>query len=118
MVEHRADPAQFGDLARAWGRGHLWISTVDAGIAKSKAAAAKTVATVCVVVEDVSLTLEDERKTPTALFADIKGSTESMRDLDPEEARAIVDSALKLMIDAVHRYDGYVVQSTAAVETI
>ncbi len=35
-----------------------------------------------------------------------------MRDLDPEEARAIVDPALKLMIDAVHRYDGYVVQST------
>ncbi len=35
-----------------------------------------------------------------------------MRDLDPEEARAIIDPALKLMIDAVHRYDGYVVQST------
>ena len=48
----------------------------------------------------------------TALFADIKGSTELMEDLDPEDARAIVDPALKLMIDAVHRYDGYVVQST------
>jgi class 3 adenylate cyclase len=48
----------------------------------------------------------------TALFADIKGSTELMRDLDPEEARAIIDPALNLMIDAVHRYDGYVVQST------
>ena len=35
-----------------------------------------------------------------------------MQDLDPEEARAIIDPALKLMIDAVHRYDGYVVQST------
>ena len=34
------------------------------------------------------------------------------RDLDPEEARAIIDPALKLMIDAAHRYDGYVVQST------
>ena len=55
---------------------------------------------------------EGERKTVTALFADIKGSTELMRDLDPEEARAIIDPALKLMIDAVHRYDGYVVQST------
>jgi class 3 adenylate cyclase len=31
---------------------------------------------------------------------------------NPEEARAIVDPALKLMIDAAHRYDGYVVQST------
>ena len=48
---------------------------------------------------------DGERKTVTALFADIKGSTELMRDLDPEEARAIVDPALKLMIDATHRYD-------------
>jgi class 3 adenylate cyclase len=56
--------------------------------------------------------LEGERKTVTALFADIKGSTELMEDLDPEEARGIIDPALKLMIDAVHRYDGYVVQST------
>jgi class 3 adenylate cyclase len=55
---------------------------------------------------------EGERKTVTALFADIKGSMELMEDLDPEEARAIVDPALKLMIDAVHRYDGYIVQST------
>jgi class 3 adenylate cyclase len=46
------------------------------------------------------------------LFADIKGSTELMADLDPEEARAIIDPALKLMIDAVNRYDGYIVQST------
>ncbi len=56
--------------------------------------------------------IEGERKTVTALFADIKGSTELMADLDPEEARAIVDPALRLMIDAVHRYDGYIVQST------
>jgi class 3 adenylate cyclase/tetratricopeptide (TPR) repeat protein len=56
--------------------------------------------------------LEGERKTVTALFADIKGSTELEQDLDPEEARAIIDPALKLMIEAAHRYDGYVVQST------
>ncbi len=55
---------------------------------------------------------EGERKTVTALFADIKGSMELMEDLDPEEARAIVDPALKLMMDAAHRYDGYIVQST------
>ena len=61
---------------------------------------------------DDAAVLEGERKTVTALFADIKGSTELMEDLDPEEARAIIDPALKLMIDAVHRYDGYVVQST------
>src|SRR5271168_2009371 len=56
--------------------------------------------------------IDGERKTVTALFADIKGSTELMEELDPEEARAIIDPALKLMIDAVRRYDGYVVQST------
>jgi class 3 adenylate cyclase/tetratricopeptide (TPR) repeat protein len=60
----------------------------------------------------VSENLDGERKTVTALFADIKGSTELMADLDPEEARAIIDPALKLMIEAVRRYDGYVVQST------
>jgi class 3 adenylate cyclase/tetratricopeptide (TPR) repeat protein len=56
--------------------------------------------------------IDGERKTVTALFADIKGSMELMEDLDPEEARAIVDPALKLMMDAVHRYGGFVVQST------
>ncbi len=61
---------------------------------------------------DNTAALDGERKIVTALFADIKGSTELMRHLDPEEARAIIDPALKLMIDAVHRYDGYVVQST------
>ncbi|HYR79128.1 MAG TPA: adenylate/guanylate cyclase domain-containing protein, partial [Candidatus Dormibacteraeota bacterium] len=48
----------------------------------------------------------------TALFADIKGSMELMADLDPEEARALIDPALRLMIDAARRYDGYIVQST------
>ncbi|HUA33466.1 MAG TPA: adenylate/guanylate cyclase domain-containing protein [Candidatus Binataceae bacterium] len=55
---------------------------------------------------------DGERKTVTALFADIKGSMDLMEELDPEEAREIVDPALNLMIDAVHRYDGYIVQST------
>src|ERR1700735_5354837 len=62
--------------------------------------------------EASTLATEGERKTVTALFADIKGSTELEQDLDPEEARAIIDPALKLMIDAVRRYDGYIVQST------
>ena len=54
---------------------------------------------------------DGERKTITALFTDIKGSVEMMEGLDPEEARAIVDPALQLMMDAVHRYEGYVAQS-------
>src|SRR5262245_42365956 len=55
---------------------------------------------------------EGERKTITALFADIKGSMELIEDLDPEEARRIIDPALQLMMEAVHRYEGYVAQST------
>ncbi len=53
-----------------------------------------------------------ERKTLTALFADIKGSTELMEELDPEEAQALIDPALRLMIGAVQHFDGYIVQST------
>jgi class 3 adenylate cyclase len=56
--------------------------------------------------------LEGERKTVTALFADIKGSMDLIEELDPEEARAIVDPALRLMMEAVQRYGGYVAQST------
>jgi class 3 adenylate cyclase len=65
-----------------------------------------------IAAEQADLSIDGERKTVTALFADIKGSMELMEDLDPEEARAIVDPALKLMMDAVHRYGGYVAQST------
>ena len=52
----------------------------------------------------------------TALFADIKGSMELMEDLDPEEARATVDPALKLMMDAVHHYGGYIVWQRSALQ--
>ena len=62
--------------------------------------------------EQPEASLDGERKTVTALFADIKGSMELIEGIDPEEARAIVDPALKLMMDAVHRYGGYVAQST------
>jgi class 3 adenylate cyclase/predicted ATPase len=54
---------------------------------------------------------DDERKTITALFADLKGSTALIEGLDPEEAQAIIDPALQLMMDAVHQYDGYVAQA-------
>ena len=54
---------------------------------------------------------DGERKTITALFADLKGSTAPIEGLDPEDARAIIDPALQLMMDAVHRYDGYVAQA-------
>ena len=54
---------------------------------------------------------DGERKTITALFADLAGFTALARDLDPEDTRRIIDPALKVMMDAVHRYEGYVAQS-------
>src|SRR6266700_3323135 len=45
--------------------------------------------------------LEGERKQVTVLFADIKGSTELIAGLDPEEARTLLDPALRLMMHAV-----------------
>ena len=81
----------------------LTSGTSKAGLAKIPVTVRKA---------EANLALEGERKTVTVLFADIKGSMELIEDLDPEEARAIVDPALKLMIDAVHAYDGYVAQST------
>src|SRR5262245_23136069 len=54
--------------------------------------------------------LEGERKQVTVLFADLTGSTELIRDLDPEQARAILDPALHAMMEAVHRYEGTVNQ--------
>jgi hypothetical protein len=54
--------------------------------------------------------LEGERKQVTVLLADLKGSTELIRDLDPEQARAILDPALHTMMEAVHRYEGTVNQ--------
>ena len=54
--------------------------------------------------------LEGERKQVTVLFADIKDSTELIRDLDPEAAQQLLDPALRCMMDAVHRFEGTVNQ--------
>jgi class 3 adenylate cyclase len=54
--------------------------------------------------------LEGERKQVTVLFADLTGSTELIRDLDPEAAQRLLDPALRHMMDAVHRFEGTVNQ--------
>ena len=54
--------------------------------------------------------LEGERKQVTVLFADLKDSTELIRGLDPEAAQQLLDPALHLMMDAVHRFEGTVNQ--------
>ena len=52
--------------------------------------------------------LAGERKQVTILFADIVGSTELIQGRDPEEAQALLDGVTRLMMDAVHRYEGTV----------
>src|SRR5262247_1743695 len=54
--------------------------------------------------------LEGERKQVTVLFADLKGSTELICDLDPEAAQRLLDPALQRMMEAVHRFEGTVNQ--------
>ena len=65
-----------------------------------------TLSEIRVAPQQPEASLDGERKTVTVLFADIKGSMDLMEAIDPEEARAIVDPALKLMMDAVHHYGG------------
>ncbi|WP_020680121.1 adenylate/guanylate cyclase domain-containing protein [Marinobacterium rhizophilum] len=52
-----------------------------------------------------------ERKIVTALFADMAGSTALVAELDPEDARRLIDPVLALMMEAVHHYEGYVAKS-------
>src|SRR5499426_3198608 len=54
--------------------------------------------------------LEGERKQVTVLFADLKGSMELLAARDPEEARQLLEPALHVMMEAVHRYEGTVNQ--------
>lgn len=54
--------------------------------------------------------LEGERKHVTVLFADLKGSTELIQGLDPEDTRSFLDAALHIMMDGVHAYEGTVNQ--------
>ena len=57
-------------------------------------------------VLDTRALLEGERKQITILFADIKGSTNLIENLDPEDAELRLRPALDVMINAVHRYEG------------
>jgi class 3 adenylate cyclase/tetratricopeptide (TPR) repeat protein len=52
--------------------------------------------------------LQPQRKLITVLFADIKGSTEMVAALDPEDAWALIQPVLSLMQGAVNRFDGVV----------
>jgi class 3 adenylate cyclase/tetratricopeptide (TPR) repeat protein len=52
--------------------------------------------------------LAGERKQVTVLFADITGSTGVIQGLDTEYAQQLLDGAVGVMMDAVHRFEGTV----------
>ncbi|HKT94937.1 MAG TPA: adenylate/guanylate cyclase domain-containing protein [Paraburkholderia sp.] len=52
-----------------------------------------------------------ERKTITALFADMAGSTALIHERDPEDAHRLIAPVIALMMDAVHHYEGFVAKS-------
>ena len=54
--------------------------------------------------------LEGERKQVTVLFCDIVDSSRLAQRLDPEAMHEVMDRALRLMAEAVHRYEGTVNQ--------
>src|SRR5207247_10642883 len=54
--------------------------------------------------------LEGERKQVTVLFCDIVESMRLAERLDPETMHELMDRALRLMAEAVHRYQGTVNQ--------
>jgi predicted ATPase/class 3 adenylate cyclase len=51
---------------------------------------------------------DGERKLVTIIFADIKGSTELIHGLDPEQALLRLDPTLQIMSQSVHRFGGTV----------
>ncbi len=52
--------------------------------------------------------IEGERKQVTILFGDVEGSTDLVQRLDAEEVSGLFDPLQKIMIDAVHAYEGTV----------
>jgi len=106
------------------GRGLVWTGDTGSASAAPASALSSTVSETPQAREPLSYTpqylaekiltsrsvLEGERKQVTVLFADLKGSTELIADLDPEAARQLLDPALHHMMEAVHRYEGTVNQ--------
>jgi class 3 adenylate cyclase/tetratricopeptide (TPR) repeat protein len=56
--------------------------------------------------------LEGERKQVTVLFADVKGSMELSRQVDPERWHAILNRFFEILTEGVHRFEGTVNQYT------
>jgi class 3 adenylate cyclase/tetratricopeptide (TPR) repeat protein len=52
--------------------------------------------------------IREERKVVTALFADVVGSTRLTEQLDPEDAREVLGTAVRKMVEAVETFGGTV----------
>jgi class 3 adenylate cyclase/tetratricopeptide (TPR) repeat protein len=52
--------------------------------------------------------IEGERKQVTILFADVKGSTNLVQHMDAEAVSNLLDPVQRMMMDAVHAYEGTV----------
>jgi class 3 adenylate cyclase/tetratricopeptide (TPR) repeat protein len=84
------------------------LTAAAPGAAPPPRAQPRTPAHLAEKIRSARQTLEGERKQVTVLFADIRGSLELVEGRDPEDARAILDPALQVMMEAVHRYEGTV----------
>jgi class 3 adenylate cyclase/tetratricopeptide (TPR) repeat protein len=56
--------------------------------------------------------IEGERKLVTVLFADVAGFTALSEKLEPEEVHRIMEGCLKILMDAIHKYEGTINQFT------
>jgi class 3 adenylate cyclase len=56
--------------------------------------------------------IEGERKVVTVLFADVANYTSMSENLDPEEVHQIMDGCFKILMDAIHSYEGTINQFT------
>jgi hypothetical protein len=56
--------------------------------------------------------LEGERKLVTVLFADVAGFTAFSKKLEPKEVHQIMEGCLRILMDAIHKYEGTINQFT------
>jgi class 3 adenylate cyclase len=101
------------------GRGLVWTGDTDPISSLPAAAPVRSPQTRPVAYTPAHLTekiltsrsaLEGERKQVSVLFADLKDSTELIKDLDQEAAQQLLDPAIHIMMDAVHHFEGTVNQ--------
>ncbi|MCH8838519.1 MAG: AAA family ATPase, partial [Candidatus Marinimicrobia bacterium] len=57
------------------------------------------------MMEKLAITTDGENRIVTVLMADMSGSVEATRDLDPEDAADLVSGLLKTMIDVLTKYE-------------